>query len=131
MSLRPDSLLHVQRATRLTFNHLCTIQRDVNDDATGWGDGEDFQPLHVALPCEFWVDSDVEQVEPGVARVVDVERLVVPYGTDVKTGDKVTLIEDLFGVVVSDREHDILGVVPRLDEFELQLRSVGGTVDEE
>ena len=132
MSLRPDSMLHVQRGTEVTFNHLCTIQRDANDDQTGWNGGEDWQPLHEDLPCEYWVESETERVQPGIAEVVRIERMVVPYGTDVKAREQGVEIRDRFGTIVSSLAHNITGVIPRLDEFEVQLgvAEVVGNADE-
>lgn len=110
-------------ATRLSFIHRCTVERDINADTDdGWGNPlpPDFEANLIDLPCRGWVAGHETVTDKGVLSVVIEVRLLVPVRTDVIVGDHVASIT-LRGQVYQDGPLAVRAVLPRRDHLELIL----------
>lgn len=107
-----------------------TVQRDVaqqelDDD---YGHIPDWQTLHAALPCRYWIRSGVglfvrEVSTANMEAVIRDMRAICPV-VDVTEGDRIGQITDRQGQVLVDGPLNIRGVERRSGHIELLLREV-------
>jgi head-tail adaptor len=78
-------------SSRVGLTHRCTIERRTRVSDGGGGFTETWTATETDLPCRAWLEaSRAESVGDRVAEVED-RRLIVPVGTDVQPGDRVTV----------------------------------------
>lgn len=78
-------------SSRVGLTHRCTVERRTLVSDGGGGQTETWVDAVTDLPCRAWLEaSRVEAVGDRVAEVED-RRVVVPVGTDVQPGDRVTV----------------------------------------
>lgn len=108
-----------------TFDHICKIQRDVNQGTNNWGQptGSQWSNHLVNLPCHFWSFWPRRERETGEGIVTAQSYMLVPYDTDVTVRDRVTEIKDQFGVKIAGM-FNIKAVVYRIGYKHLELESI-------
>lgn len=112
-------------STRLSLTHLCTIERNTNAGADGWGDPgvPTFATLAANVPCRVGVNAGQEVVDATTTAVIQDMRLILPPGTDVTELD---LIGDITyrGATIVSGPVGIRSVLWRQDHIELVLKQV-------
>lgn len=117
-------------ATRLSLIHLCTIERNVNEDtedALGQPSPPGWAAHLTDVPCRTWASSGRETVNADTAAsvvVVEEVHLIVPLGTDVTERDRIASVT-YRGETTQAGPLGVRAVLTRPDHIELVLVKVG------
>ena len=114
-------------AARRQMTMRATVYRDTQDGTDDYGNPQppDWTEHLTDVPC--WVWSTNTRVGVAEERTVLVEdhRAIVPRGTDIQEGDRITAVTDRRDATIDDRTMSVDGIQWRKSHIELQLEVVG------
>lgn len=82
-------------SSRGAMRYRATIERAALTADAGGSPARSWEPLATGVPCWAWLKSSqgaTLKAEGGKTVVVDARHITVPIGTDVRVGDRVTVL---------------------------------------
>lgn len=102
----------------------CLVERDQAQSESGddYGHTPNWQPLHEALPCHYWVVNRLETTTANIAVIVSDAQLLAPL-VDIREADRIRLITHQ-GQLLVPNPVSVRGVEPWPYYLKLSLREL-------
>ena len=100
------------------------LQWDGTWDEDGGNTGAGAPVSLSALPCHWWAGRETRINEEGKLLSVAHHRMMVPLGSDITEGDRVTRILDNRGETIIESVMRVLSALPRRDHVAIGLEEV-------
>lgn len=86
-----------------SLNHTLTMRCDISrkgGDNDAWGHQNEYSTVSTDVKCYWYLATGDERVGSERTVVLTEENLIVEVGTDIKPGDRITRVKDMYGRIV-------------------------------